>query len=126
VFETLFTILTSMADADIAEIGMTGSVADNVMHFARLTHACGLDGVVCSAREAAALRADLPRSFKLVTPGVRLPGAAADDQRRVVTPLDAVRCGADYLVIGRPITRAAEPIVALEAIAQQLSQETKQ
>jgi orotidine-5'-phosphate decarboxylase len=118
------TVLTSLAEADILEVGLAGSAADNVMRLARLTHACGLDGVVCSAREAAALRADLPRAFKLVTPGIRLPSAAADDQQRIVTPLEAVKLGSDYLVIGRPITRAAEPIAVLQAIIQGLSQET--
>jgi orotidine-5'-phosphate decarboxylase len=81
-----------------------------------LAKACGLDGVVCSAQEASSLRAQYDRSFTLVTPGIRLAGAARDDQARTVTPEAAIRAGADYLVIGRPITQAADPLATLRAI----------
>jgi orotidine-5'-phosphate decarboxylase len=90
------------------------------MRLAGLTQSSGLDGVVCSPKEAAALRASLGDDFLLVTPGVRPKDAAADDQRRVMTPADAVGAGASYLVIGRPITAAPEPIEALNRINQEL------
>jgi orotidine-5'-phosphate decarboxylase len=111
------TVLTSLQDADLAAIGWTGTAADNVMRLARLAHASGLDGVVCSAQEAASLRAALGGGFVSVTPGIRPAGGEAGDQARVVTPEDAVRAGAHYLVIGRPVTQAADPARTLEAIA---------
>jgi orotidine-5'-phosphate decarboxylase len=114
------TVLTSLADADLAAIGYAGSVHDNAQRLARLAAASGLDGVVCSAREAATLRASLGARFVLVTPGIRLPGGAKDDQERVATPVEAVRNGANYLVIGRPITQADDPIAALESIRNSL------
>ena len=83
---------------------------------ARLAAECGLDGVVCSALEAPALRADRGPGFKLVTPGIRPAGDSADDQARIITPAAAVANGADYLVIGRPITQAADPVATLAAI----------
>lgn len=110
------TVLTSMDASDFAELGVGRSIEEQVLHLAGLCAECGLDGVVCSAREATALRARLPRSFQLVTPGIRPAGSARDDQRRVVTPAEALRDGSDYLVIGRPITAAEDPATALEAI----------
>lgn len=118
------TILTSLADRDLARIGMQGTAGENVERLAALTRECGLDGVVCSAQEAPALRRSSGRDFKLVTPGIRLAAGAADDQSRVVTPPDAVRLGADYLVIGRPITHAADPVAALRSIQQSLQEGT--
>jgi orotidine-5'-phosphate decarboxylase len=110
------TVLTSLGDADLAAIGIEVPAAVQAERLARLTAASGLDGVVCSAAEARALRAALPAAFKLVTPGIRPAGSAADDQARIVTPVAAIANGADYLVIGRPITQAADPFAALAAI----------
>jgi orotidine-5'-phosphate decarboxylase len=110
------TILTSLSQEDLARIGLAGSVEENVERLARLARACGLDGVVCSAQEASALRRATGPDFTLVTPGIRLAAAKADDQSRVVTPVEAVRLGADYLVIGRPITQAPDPAATLESI----------
>ena len=115
------TVLTSMEDGDLAEIGVRDGAAAQVERLARLTADSGLDGVVCSAREAAAMRAVFPSEDGLVvTPGVRPAGSARDDQRRVVTPAEALANGATSLVIGRPITAAAEPGKALEAIVADL------
>ncbi|MFP5505602.1 MAG: orotidine-5'-phosphate decarboxylase [Gammaproteobacteria bacterium] len=110
------TILTSLGAEDIAEVGLSGSPADNVLRLATLARDSGLDGVVCSPLEAAALNRALGAQFRLVTPGVRPAGSAQDDQRRVMTPADAIAAGASYLVIGRPITQAADPIAVLRAI----------
>ncbi|HUP29632.1 MAG TPA: orotidine-5'-phosphate decarboxylase [Usitatibacter sp.] len=110
------TILTSLAEPDLQRVGFSGAVEENVERLARLTRACGLDGVVCSAQEAPSIRRATGDDFTLVTPGIRLEGAAADDQSRVVTPREAVRLGANYLVIGRPITRAPDPAGTLESI----------
>jgi orotidine-5'-phosphate decarboxylase len=118
------TVLTSLTDADLREIGYAERAADEVTRLARLTKACGLDGVVCSAHEAAALRTACGNDFKLITPGIRLTDAAKDDQARVVTPEDAVHRGADYLVIGRPITQAADPLATLTAINASLARMT--
>jgi orotidine-5'-phosphate decarboxylase len=115
------TVLTSLADSDMAELGYHDTAAKLARKLARLTQACGLDGVVCSAHEAPVLRAACGNRFKLVTPGIRPADAAQDDQARVVTPENAVRSGADYLVIGRPITLAHDPVAALAAINASLS-----
>ena len=114
------TILTSLGDADLEKVGFHGTAAENVVRLARLARASGLDGVVCSAQEAQALRAATGADFLLVTPGIRLPGAGVQDQSRTVAPLEAVRLGADYLVIGRPITQSADPAAALESIRSSL------
>ena len=114
------TILTSLGAEDLAEVGLSGSPADNVLRLATLTRDCALDGVVCSPQEAANLRRALGPEFRLITPGVRPAGAALDDQRRVMTPREAIEAGASYLVIGRPITQAADPVAALTAIAAEL------
>jgi orotidine-5'-phosphate decarboxylase len=100
------TILTSLSDNDLERIGYSGSLIENVERLARLTRACGLDGVVCSAQEAPLIRRATGEDFTLVTPGIRLEAGEAHDQVRIVTPREAVRLGADYLVIGRPITQA--------------------
>jgi orotidine-5'-phosphate decarboxylase len=116
------TVLTSLGDADLAAIGVHESAARQAEKLARLAAANGLDGVVCSAAEAPMLRAALPMPFTLVTPGIRPAGSARDDQARVVTPAAALANGADYLVIGRPITQAADPVAALAAINASLDQ----
>jgi len=114
------TVLTSHDAADLAGIGLPATPESQVLQLAALAKASGLDGVVCSAREAASLRARHGFNFRLVTPGIRPTGSAAGDQRRIVTPLEAVRAGADYLVIGRPITQAADPLATLTAINREL------
>lgn len=115
------TVLTSMGPDDLESIGVAGDPEKQVLRLATLTQDAGLDGVVCSPREAAMLRAEMGAGFKLVTPGVRPRGTSMDDQTRVLTPADAVREGADYLVIGRPITQAEDPVAALEAVNLELS-----
>ena len=110
------TILTSLAQDDLAEIGYPGSPADNVLRLAELAEDSGLDGVVCSPLEVEPLRSQLGKEFLLVTPGVRPAGAATDDQKRIMTPGDAIRAGASYLVVGRPITAAEQPALSLDAI----------
>lgn len=116
------TVLTSMAQQDLAEIGLRGAPEENVLRLAMLAREAGLDGVVCSAQEARGLKQALGESFILVTPGVRPAFAATDDQRRVMTPADALAAGSDYLVIGRPITAAADPLQALRAIGEEIGQ----
>ena len=115
------TVLTSMSAEDLGEVGISAAPADQVLRLARLAHACKLDGVVCSAQEAAMLRAELGAGFRLVTPGIRPAGAESGDQRRVMTPKAAVDAGADYLVVGRPITQAADPAAMLAAINRELA-----
>ena len=116
------TLLTSLSEQAIEEVGMRGPLASAVLKLARLAHESQLDGVVCSAAEAAMLREAIPSPFMLVTPGIRLPDNAPDDQSRVVTPLDAWRAGASYLVVGRPITQSQDPSVTLERINRMLEQ----
>jgi orotidine-5'-phosphate decarboxylase len=118
------TVLTSLADDDLQAIGIDRSARDHALELARLAARCGLDGVVCSAVEAPALRATLGPAFKLVTPGIRPAGSRQDDQARIVTPEGAVANGADFLVIGRPITQAADPLAALAAINASLGVRT--
>ncbi len=110
------TILTSLAQEDIAEIGYPGTPAENVSRLAALAEQSGLDGVVCSPLEVDALRAERGAGFRLVTPGVRPAGTGTDDQKRIMTPGDAIRAGASYLVVGRPVTAAADPLASLQAI----------
>lgn len=114
------TVLTSMSDADLNELGYDETAAQRVQRLAALAADCGLDGVVCSALEAQALRKARGDGFCLVTPGIRLAGDAAGDQRRVVTPADALALGSDYLVIGRSITAAADPLAALHRVHAEL------
>jgi orotidine-5'-phosphate decarboxylase len=114
------TILTSMSEPELAEIGLQPNMADAVQRLAALAQESGLDGVVCSALEAPQLRRTQGAAFKLVTPGIRLANSAKDDQSRVVTPPEAIKMGSDYLVIGRPITGAAEPTVVLQQINDSL------
>ncbi len=110
------TVLTSLAQSDLAELGWADTADQLVLRLARLGQACGIDGVVCSAREAALLRTTLGGTLTLVTPGIRPAGCADDDQHRVMTPTGALAAGASYLVIGRPITRASDPLAALQEI----------
>ena len=114
------TILTSLSEADIHAIGFSGTALENVERLALLSQAAGLDGVVCSAAEAPGLRKIVAPSFKLVTPGIRLSEDDKGDQARVVTPADAMAMGSDYLVIGRSITRAEDPVAALKQIQAQI------
>lgn len=110
------TVLTSMSAHDLAGIGIADSPEAQVSRLATLTKNCGLDGVVCSAQEAPKLKAEQGADFQLITPGIRPLTADKGDQQRIMTPTDALKAGSDYLVIGRPITRADDPLAALEAI----------
>jgi orotidine-5'-phosphate decarboxylase len=115
------TILTSLSDKDVAEVGYNGSAAESVVRLAKLAEASGLGGVVCSPREIEAIRAACGPDFKLVVPGIRPTWSATGDQKRIMTPADAIRTGADYIVIGRPITGADDPIDAAKRIADELA-----
>ncbi|NOX08040.1 MAG: orotidine-5'-phosphate decarboxylase [Gammaproteobacteria bacterium] len=114
------TILTSMSDDDLGLIGLSGSASDNVSRLAALAQQADLDGVVCSPREAAMLRQQTGDDFLLVTPGVRPVGASMDDQHRVLTPEQAIAQGSSYLVMGRPITQADDPLARLQEINHSL------
>ena len=110
------TVLTSMEDLDLLQIGINASPMEQVLRLAHLTQRAGLDGVVCSPQEVEILRNACGEEFKLVTPGIRPIGADFGDQRRVMTPTAAIRAGSDYLVIGRPITKADNPVEVLRFI----------
>ncbi len=110
------TVLTSMDQAQLSRLGVDKTPQDQVLYLAKLAKEAGLDGVVCSAQEAESLKTELGVDFKLVTPGIRPVGADVGDQKRIMTPKKAVEAGSDYLVIGRPITKAEDPVKALEAI----------
>ncbi len=114
------TLLTSMSQEDISDIGINLSTEDMVLRLAKLAQESGLDGVVCSAMETTLLRRHCGNKFALVTPGIRPAAASLDDQSRVMTPEAALRAGSSYLVIGRPITRAADPLQALLDINSQI------
>jgi orotidine-5'-phosphate decarboxylase len=114
------TVLTSMHSDELAAIGVAGDAPAQVSRLAALTADCGLDGVVCSAQETPILRAQSSDQFLLVTPGIRPAGSELGDQTRVATPADAMAMGSSYLVIGRPVTRSANPLAALKAINQSL------
>lgn len=114
------TVLTSMQQASLQEIGIDTSIEKHVLKLAKLTQQSGLDGVVCSAQEATLLRQHIPKEFVLVTPGIRPSNASQDDQSRILTPTQALAAGASYLVIGRPITQAQQPILALTQIHQEI------
>jgi orotidine-5'-phosphate decarboxylase len=115
------TALTSLNAADLGAVGQDTNVGQQVMRLAELAKECGLDGVVCSPEEVKDLRAALGLEFILMVPGIRPKSAAADDQKRVMTPREAVDAGATYLVIGRPITAAADPVKAVQTIAAELA-----
>jgi orotidine-5'-phosphate decarboxylase len=114
------TVLTSLADTDLAETGVASTVDEQVLRLARLSIASGADGVVCSAREVTLLRNQIKQSCYLVTPGIRPQGSEVNDQIRIVTPADAITAGSDYLVIGRPITQAVDPLQALVHIRDEV------
>ncbi|WOH37954.1 orotidine-5'-phosphate decarboxylase [Thalassotalea fonticola] len=114
------TVLTSMSAQDLIELGINATPEQHVMNLARLTQQAGLDGVVCSAQEAQMLKTNLGSDFKLVTPGIRPVGASVDDQKRIMTPPQAIALGVDYLVIGRPITKASDPHQVLQDINQSI------
>jgi orotidine-5'-phosphate decarboxylase len=115
------TVLTSLDDNDLNKLGMYGHVQDQVLRLAALAIADGCHGVVASAREASALRSELGGNFAIVTPGVRPAGAETGDQARVVTPAEAIAAGATHIVVGRPITGAADPGSEARAILSQIS-----
>lgn len=114
------TVLTSMDQNDFDDIGINGSLQEQVVRLAQLTQTSGLDGVVCSAQEARLLKEKLGQNFKLVTPGIRPKNSQQGDQRRIVTPKDAINFGSDYLVIGRPITQSLAPAKVLQQINQEI------
>ncbi|XBS68218.1 orotidine-5'-phosphate decarboxylase [Acerihabitans sp. KWT182] len=114
------TVLTSMADEDLIALGIPYGASEYAGRLAELTRRCGLDGVVCSAREAGAFKQRYGADFLLVTPGIRPEGCDADDQRRVMTPVEARRAGVDYMVIGRPITRSSKPAETVQGILRSL------
>jgi orotidine-5'-phosphate decarboxylase len=118
---TAVTVLTSMDNLEYQKLGNVRSIDEQVIHLARLTKECGLNGVVCSAMEASRLSAELGKQFKLVTPGIRPAGSEQGDQSRVMTPNDAIAAGASYLVIGRPITQASDPLKVLCEISESLA-----
>lgn len=115
------TVLTSMGREDMVELGLDVEPLEQVLRLGRLAKSSGLDGVVCSAKEVVALRGSVGTDFTLVVPGIRPQWASTDDQKRVVTPRDAVDLGADYLVIGRPITGHKDPAEAARLIAEELA-----
>lgn len=115
------TVLTSFDEPTLREIGMEGSLGSRVVALARLARTAGMDGVVCSALEASTVRREFGPDFKILVPGVRPASAATNDQSRIATPGDAVRAGADYLVVGRPITAAANPRAAALEIAAEIA-----
>jgi len=115
------TVLTSMDDASLAEIGVTSTSAQQVARLGRLAADAGLRGLVCSPLEVALLRSSLPADMQLVTPGIRPASeGGGDDQKRVMTPADAARAGSSYIVVGRPILKAADPAAAARAILAEL------
>ena len=114
------TLLTSMGADDLADVGIAGTPEDVVLRLALLARAAELDGVVCSALEATSLRAACGDDFCLVTPGIRPLHAAGDDQQRTMTPAGAIAAGANYLVVGRPITRAPDPLAVLQSINREV------
>ncbi|MFT6267650.1 MAG: orotidine-5'-phosphate decarboxylase [Alphaproteobacteria bacterium] len=117
---TAVTVLTSMDERQFSEVYDSNNVANKVLSLATLAQNAGADGVVCSAKEASMLRQNLNSNFCLVTPGIRPVGSSSDDQKRIMTPADAINAGVDYLVIGRPITQAADPTAVLAEINNSL------
>ena len=115
------TVLTSLSGRELSEIGISRSLEEQVLLLAKLCERSGLDGVVCSAQEAEMLRRELPPSFQLVTPGIRQNNMQADDQKRTMTPVEALKAGVSYLVVGRPITQSPDPVAALRAMYQEIS-----
>ncbi len=114
------TVLTSMSDADLQETGLAARAADHALVLATLARNCGCDGIVASPHEASVIRRDLGTGFVIVTPGIRPAGSAKGDQARVNTPAEAIAAGADYLVVGRPITEAKDPAQAARQIVNEI------
>ncbi|SFD09706.1 orotidine-5'-phosphate decarboxylase [Pseudoalteromonas denitrificans] len=114
------TVLTSMDEQELSRLGVNKSPAEQVSYLAQLAKDSGLDGVVCSAQEAQNLKNQLGTDFKLVTPGIRPEGSDAGDQKRIMTPKEAILCGSDYLVIGRPITQSENPVETLAKINESI------
>ncbi len=117
------TVLTSMEASDLRDLGITSTPAEHAERLARLSKECGLDGVVCSAQEAVRFKSELGHAFKLVTPGIRPEGSEVGDQRRIMTPQQALSAGVDYMVIGRPVTQSADPAQTLSEINASLKLE---
>lgn len=115
------TVLTSVDQDDLADQGIVMTPQELVLKRARLAHDAGIDGVIASGQEAAAIRAATSRNFLIVTPGIRLPGGDAGDQKRITTPEDALRAGADHLVVGRPITAASDPRRAAHTVLEHIA-----
>lgn len=115
------TVLTSMQESDFSQLGVSRSLEEQVMRLASLAQQSRMDGVVCSAQEVVELRKLLSENFDLVTPGIRPQGSAAGDQKRVMTPREAIQSGSNYLVIGRPITQARDPQRALNTIFDEIN-----
>ena len=116
------TVLTSMSQEDLLELGINKSPAEQALKLAGLAKSSGLNGVVCSAQEASSMQQQLGNDFLLVSPGIRPAGSKADDQRRIMTPTDALKAGSDYLVIGRPITQSDDPSSVLRTINSEISE----
>jgi orotidine-5'-phosphate decarboxylase len=116
------TVLTSMQGEDLHDLGLNVTPQEQVNRLAGLSHEVGVDGLVCSSHEVEALKSLYGSDFKLVTPGIRPSFAAVGDQKRIMTPAEAIRAGSDYLVIGRPITQAEKPLSALESIRNELAE----
>ncbi len=114
------TVLTSLTTDDLAELGLVSSAEEQVLRLAGLTQSAGLDGIVCSAHEVSSMRKHMGPDFKLITPGIRPVGSASNDQKRIMTPADAITLGSDYLVIGRPITQAHDPLQTLLDIESEI------
>ena len=112
------TVLTSLNDAGLAEVGIARPMADQVVAMATLARECGIAGVVCSPQEIQLVRRAAGSDFKIVTPGIRMPGQAANDQQRLATPREALASGADYIVVGRAVTAAPDPRSALNALVK--------
>ena len=114
------TVLTSMDEPELKRLGINKSPQEQVIYLAKLAKEAGLDGVVCSAQEANVLKSELGEHFKLVTPGIRPEGSEAGDQKRIMTPKQAIEAGSDYLVVGRPITKAANPVKVLQDVNESI------
>jgi orotidine-5'-phosphate decarboxylase len=119
------TVLTSLNENDLKKVGVTGEVADQVVRLALLSQKAGMDGVVAAPNEVSEIRAACGRRFVIVTPGIRLQKSKRDDQKRVMTPADAVRAGVDFIVVGRPIMEAADPVNAAREIIAEMEQSAK-
>jgi orotidine-5'-phosphate decarboxylase len=114
------TVLTSMDESELKRLGINKSPQEQVIYLAKLAKEAGLDGVVCSAQEASVLKAELGEHFKLITPGIRPEGSDAGDQKRIMTPKQAIKAGSDYLVVGRPITKASNPVKVLQDVNESI------